>query len=304
LVAVWAGLGSRDSWGFLLGGAAAHAQAAPRILPAVIEPELPGLGRLEIRAFVVVRGSEAAVVDTLLPGSVAPIQDVLRGAGLGFDAVRHVILTHYHPDHAGSAAEIAAVAPSAAWYAGGPDIPVIQAGIPDFGMRGLSRPVRAVGDGDEVFGLRVVTTPGHTPGHIAVLDPANSALLLGDAALNLGGVLIGSPPAFSTDMVAVGRSLQKIAGLSFQRAIFSHGPEIPSGGPAAIAALLARFPRASDGRSLEVQSPQTQAAFEAAYGDRAGAEWVREHEAELARGGARALISTDGPVCCPFEVRV
>jgi glyoxylase-like metal-dependent hydrolase (beta-lactamase superfamily II) len=168
------------------------------------------------------------------------------------------------------------------------------------GVAPLTRQVRAVGDGEEVFGLRIVTTPGHTPGHISVLEPSASALIVGDAAFNLGGMLTGSPPQFTASLVQAGESLRKLAGMQFEQLRFAHGPAITSGGPAAIAQLLERYPRASDGQSLEHQSFETQSAFAAIHGAQAGAAWVREHEAALRRGHVQVEAS---PVaCCPFEL--
>jgi glyoxylase-like metal-dependent hydrolase (beta-lactamase superfamily II) len=289
LVALWTEFGrtGHDGTGFLLGTARAVEAAqlpAPRILDAHIAPELPGLGVVDVRAFAVVRGRDVALVDTLLPGNVSALADLLRDAGAGFDAVKHVILTHWHADHAGSAAELAEVTPGAAWYAGAPDIAQLMSGVPEFKVPPLRRPVKALADGDEVFGLRVVATPGHTPGHISLLDPVGSALLIGDAAVNLRGVLVGSPPRFSADLVQAGQSIHKLAGLGFEKAIFSHGPAITSGGAAALGRLLERYPRASDGQSLEYQSAATQAAFWAIHGEHDGRAWVAQHEAELAAG--------------------
>jgi glyoxylase-like metal-dependent hydrolase (beta-lactamase superfamily II) len=45
-----------------------------------------------------------------------------------------------------------------------------------------------------VFGLRVIATPGHTPGHVCVFDPAGSLLILGDAMSNIGNKLGGPNP--------------------------------------------------------------------------------------------------------------
>ena len=95
----------------------------------------------------------------------------VRTAGLGWDAVQHVILTHYHPDHIGSVGEVLGAAAKATAYAGAADIAQIKS----------PRPPKAVDDNDEVFGLRVIATPGHTPGHVCVFDPAGSLLILGDA---------------------------------------------------------------------------------------------------------------------------
>src|SRR5918996_2167723 len=78
-----------------------------------------------VNAYVLIRGKEAAVVDTGTPNNATKIADVVRTAGLGWDAVRHVILTHYHPDHAGSATDVAGLAPRATFWAGAPDIPQI-----------------------------------------------------------------------------------------------------------------------------------------------------------------------------------
>jgi putative lipoprotein len=56
----------------------------------------------------------------------------------------------------------------------------------------------------------------------------------------------------------------------------------PGPGPGGGAGL---GPRARDGQSLRTQPAAVQAAFEALWGDQAGARWVAEHEAELARQG-------------------
>ena len=56
-----------------------------------------------VSAYVLVRGNEAAVVDTGVGGSADQIGAVLDDAGPGWAGVRHVVLTHKHPDHAGSA---------------------------------------------------------------------------------------------------------------------------------------------------------------------------------------------------------
>src|SRR5262245_10746922 len=98
--AVWSelnfGLGRRG-WGVAIGGrdlatGIAHAQS---LGPA--ETLRVNLGF--VNAYVVIRGKEAAVVDTGTPNNASKIADVVRTAGLGWDAVHHVIVTHYHPDH-------------------------------------------------------------------------------------------------------------------------------------------------------------------------------------------------------------
>ena len=51
---------------------------------------------------------------------------------------------------------------------------------------GTDDPDGTVEDGDTISGLRVIHTPGHTPGHIALLHEPTKTLLTGDAVLHRG----------------------------------------------------------------------------------------------------------------------
>src|SRR3712207_688593 len=80
------------------------------------ESGTPGPGGVEwsrvdlgfVSAYVLVRGNEAAVVDTGVGGSAEAIGQVLDQAGPGGGGVRHVVFTHKHPDHAGSISDVLA----------------------------------------------------------------------------------------------------------------------------------------------------------------------------------------------------
>jgi glyoxylase-like metal-dependent hydrolase (beta-lactamase superfamily II) len=138
--AVWSELNfalGRKGWSVAIGGrdlalGVAHAQNL-----AAAETLRVNLGG--VNAYVLIRGKEAAVVDTGTPNNASKIADVVRTAGLGWDAVHHVILTHYHPDHIGSVGEVLAAAAKATAYAGAADIAQIKS----------PRPIKAVGDNDE-----------------------------------------------------------------------------------------------------------------------------------------------------------
>jgi glyoxylase-like metal-dependent hydrolase (beta-lactamase superfamily II) len=145
--------------------------------------------------------------------AIALMNATVRTAGLGWDAVHHVILTHYHPDHIGSVGEVLGAAAKATAYAGAADIAQIKS----------PRLLKAVGDNDEVFGLRVIATPGHTAGHVCVFDPAGSLLILGDAMSNIGNKLGGPNPQYTANMTQAHQSIKKLAKLTFQRAVFGHG---------------------------------------------------------------------------------
>ncbi len=182
-----------------------------------------------VSAYVLVRGSEAAIVDTGNGGDGERIGEALGELGLGWDAVGHVVLTHSHGDHVGALDEVVAAAPGITAYAGGADIPAIDSPIE----------LVAVGDGDQVFGLDIVDTPGHTPGHISVVDPAGSVMLAGDALIGEGGGVGGPAPRFTADLETANASVAKLAGFTYDTAVFGHGDPVVGGAFDAVAELAA-----------------------------------------------------------------
>lgn len=195
--------------------------------PAALQWSQVALGN--VSAYVLVRGNEAAVVDTGNPGSADQIGDALATFGVNFDDVRHLVLTHHHPDHIGSLSAVLERSPGAAAYAGEADIANISAPID----------VRSVGDGDDVFGLQVINTPGHTPGSISVLDTGIGLLIAGDA-LNgnaEGTGISGANERFTQDMSVAGESIRKLAALDFETGAFGHGNPVQTGAGALVAAL-------------------------------------------------------------------
>jgi glyoxylase-like metal-dependent hydrolase (beta-lactamase superfamily II) len=180
-----------------------------------------------VSAYVLVRAGEAAIVDTGVAGSEGAIHDALTAAGLDWPAVGHVILTHRHGDHAGSVDAVLTAAPEATAYAGEADIPAISA----------PRPITAVADGEMVFGLRMVATPGHTPGHIAVLDDVGGILVAGDALGMASGTLSGPSPQFTEDEAQAKDSIVKLGKLTFETLLVGHGEPILEGASAQVAAL-------------------------------------------------------------------
>jgi glyoxylase-like metal-dependent hydrolase (beta-lactamase superfamily II) len=211
---------------------------------AAIPSEDVGIGA----AFVLVRDGEAAVIDTGWPrwGDESRIGDTLTAVGLGWDAVGHVIVTHHHEDHRGNLPAVMTLASNATGYAGAADIPVIEE------AEALPRPLTAVGDGDTVFGLDIIETPGHTPGHICALDPVGKFLITGDA---LNGsdwprfgthaddtsVLVGPFRLTTEDAAQADESVKKLTGYSFDTALFGHGSPVVGDAGQQLAELAANL---------------------------------------------------------------
>ena len=185
-----------------------------------------------VSAYVLYRQGEAAVVDTGVAGSEAVIEEALATAGLGWESVGHVIITHKHNDHQGSLQGVLDSASGADWYAGTGDMNAIVAnssGTP-------------VGDGDVVFGLEIIGTPGHTPGHVSVLDPLGRILVVGDSARGgPDGGLTGPNAQFSEDLTLAHESVRKMAGFDYEVVLVGHGEPVLAGGAAAMMALAATF---------------------------------------------------------------
>jgi glyoxylase-like metal-dependent hydrolase (beta-lactamase superfamily II) len=137
--------------------------------------------------------------------------------------VTDLVLTHHHGDHAGSLADVASRATQATVHAGAADIAQITS----------PRTVVAAADGSEIFGLQVVATPGHTLGHICVLDRATKLLVAGDALNNSSG-LSGSSPRNTADVDQAQASVKKLAALDIAAILFGHGEPLTADASAAL----------------------------------------------------------------------
>jgi glyoxylase-like metal-dependent hydrolase (beta-lactamase superfamily II) len=183
-----------------------------------------------VAAYILVRKSEVAIVDLGLAGSEPAIEEGLKAAGTGWGSVKHIVLTHLHDDHVGGLAEIAPLV-TATIYAGAGDLASIIS----------PKPLKPLTDGDEVFGMRVVDTPGHTLGHISVFEPATGILVAGDALRTSAG-LAGSDPEYTTDSTKANNSVRKLATLDVKAILPGHGEPLTAGASKALKQLAASLP--------------------------------------------------------------
>jgi glyoxylase-like metal-dependent hydrolase (beta-lactamase superfamily II) len=147
-----------------------------------------------VNAFLLEEDDGLTLIDTTLPRSGNAILKASGGR-----PIKRIVLTHAHQDHIGSLDELAEKLPGveviistrdARLLAGDKSLdPAEERGKLRGGYPGAkTRPTRTVDPGDRIGPLEVVAAPGHTPGHVALLDTRDRTLYCGDAYSTLGGV--------------------------------------------------------------------------------------------------------------------
>jgi glyoxylase-like metal-dependent hydrolase (beta-lactamase superfamily II) len=236
----------------------------PTVHPVSIVELRPNLYRLVLgryQAYAWRDGSSVTLVDTGEAGSERAIAAALRQIGSGPDEVDRVVLTHFHDDHAGSAAAIsrwgaveivagAADAPVVRGEVEGP-LPaftdaerelhaVVAAGLPAAPKVRVDREVRGGDVLDFAGGARVVPTPGHTDGSIALYLPEHAVLLTGDIAAEYqGDVMLG---VFNLDARQAASSFRGIAELEVEVACFGHGEPVVEQAGSLLRRVASRLP--------------------------------------------------------------
>jgi glyoxylase-like metal-dependent hydrolase (beta-lactamase superfamily II) len=82
-----------------------------------------------------------------------------------------------------------------------------------------------VNDGDELpmlGGIKVLHTPGHTPGSICLFLPKERLVIAGDVLTNTFGLSLPSI-IYTIDIVQEIQSIQKVVSLDFDIICFGHG---------------------------------------------------------------------------------
>jgi glyoxylase-like metal-dependent hydrolase (beta-lactamase superfamily II) len=199
-------------------------------------------------AYLIEGNDGLTLIDAGFPGKEAAVFEAIGGVARSPDQLKHLIFTHHHLDHVGSAAAIVRKT-GARTYMHPLDIPMAETGgpfrpmSPAPGLLGQMMcrlfydhnervaPVaidQPLNDGEILpiaGGIEVIHTPGHCAGQVALLWCQGRMLFAGDVGMNLMG--LGDPVGFES--LGDGRASQrKIARLSFDAVGFGHGKPIAS----------------------------------------------------------------------------
>ena len=227
---------------------------------------IPTAGKNLVNSFALLQDDgSVTLVDTGLKRAPARIVAGLAALGKHPRDVTRIVLTHVHPDHAGGAAEMSRQTGAPVlvhgddhgWartgrIGGANDRSTLLGRL--FARTGDARieafePGPALSDGEVLpvsGGLRVVHTPGHSPGHVSLLVETTGTLITGDALFNFPWMRRAriSPAFLCSDFAMTQHTAHRLGELEYDVAAFTHGPEITDRARETVRGILAGLPGA------------------------------------------------------------
>ncbi|MGA2158194.1 MAG: MBL fold metallo-hydrolase [Dehalococcoidia bacterium] len=197
---------------------------------------------LGANVYLLALGGELTLVDAGYRNKYRQILKRIYSLGFAPTRIRHIIITHHHPDHIGGLAALKKLT-GAKTVAHKLDAPFIDGRLPQAGpsrpdwlkrSSGIFSGVLAtpptivdieVDDGDDLpvaGGIKIIHTPGHTPGSICIYLKQEGLVFTGDLLARRLGIKLPSM-VFTADIEQEMNSIRKLAELDFDTACFGHG---------------------------------------------------------------------------------
>jgi glyoxylase-like metal-dependent hydrolase (beta-lactamase superfamily II) len=177
---------------------------------------------------VIIDGKRLVLFDTGTPGSFGQIQSCVDNLGFALTSIKTIIISHAHADHVSELKHLVDVT-GAEVCAHEAEVPYVEKeilGHRDFDAVKVDVRLKDGDVMDILGGIKVVHTPGHTPGHISLYCLNEKTLLAADLFRYSRGEFHLCPPQYSSDYPALLRSMAKVSHLDFEVAVLYHGEPI------------------------------------------------------------------------------
>lgn len=218
--------------------------------------KIDGIGY--VNSYLLVRENGIVVIDTGMPGNAEKIVSYVENLGYKSSYIKTIILTHSDIDHSGSAkklreltgAKIAISDIDAPRVEGKMELKKLKGPFAPFlrAMFKLSKfqifePDVLLREGDQIEGLSVIHTPGHTDGSISLYSRGNLSMFVGDALWGDDKGEAKSPSSIVTaDMEEAWKSIKKISTFECNIILPGHGNPIMPEATKKVKELLAKYP--------------------------------------------------------------
>ena len=175
-----------------------------------------------------INDKETILIDTGNPGKVKNILKEIESLNINPKNIKHILLTHHDVDHIGNAALLQKET-GAILLASKEDIPYILGDKSRPGIKKVAslilrskKPEKIKSyNGQEINDIKIIQTPGHTPGHVSFLY--KDILFAGDLVRNANGVLKKQPKMGNSDDKSLNESIHKMSEYSFKWVCPAHG---------------------------------------------------------------------------------
>ncbi len=171
------------------------------------------------------------LVDTSfsMPGRIEKMLEELKREGL--DQIKNILITHHDIDHFGNATFFQKKY-NCNVYMSEADLPYVIGQKKRGGIKNiLGKIMRAeapsniqIFSDDELFGIQLLPSPGHTPGHTSFLF--DGVLLAGDVVSTKKGEIVAPPAMMTADMDQNMKSVKLLAKATFEWVCPAHGQPV------------------------------------------------------------------------------
>jgi len=179
-----------------------------------------------------IKGTENILIDTGLPFVRTGMIKELEHLGIRPEEINHILLTHSDMDHIGNLKYLMNLTDAYVW-ASEEDIPYIYGDIdrPSFKKylkyifpADIPKKIKPYIPGQNINGVEVIPSPGHTPGHVCLLF--EDVLFVGDLFHNKKGKMEPYPKAWNWNQEKMMESAEKVGGIPFRWMCPAHGNPI------------------------------------------------------------------------------